>query len=42
MALPPADLSAMGGRGRTLIRERFDWAKVLPAYRKMYQMVASR
>lgn len=42
MAMPPADLSAMGGRGRTLIRERFDWAKVLPAYRKMYQMVASR
>lgn len=35
-SLSPPELASMGTRGRDLARNRFDWAKVLPEYRKMY------
>jgi glycosyltransferase involved in cell wall biosynthesis len=33
-------LAAIGQRGRSLARERFDWPKLVPQYRKMYQNAA--
>lgn len=36
-SLTPAELTSMGTRGRDLVRNRFDWSKVLPEYRKMYK-----
>lgn len=40
-SLSPAELSSMGTRGRDLARMRFDWSRVLPQYRKMYQSAMS-
>ena len=37
--LSPAELASMGTRGRDLARNRYDWSKVLPKYRKMYESV---
>ena len=35
-SLSPPELASMGARGRDLARNRYDWSKVLPEYRKMY------
>lgn len=37
MSMSPAELSAMGARGRQLARERFDWSVVIPQYQRMYR-----
>lgn len=39
-SLSPPELASMGSRGRDLARNRFDWAKVLPEYRKMYKIAS--
>lgn len=37
-SLSPAELTSMGTRGRDLARNRFDWSKILPQYRRMYEI----
>lgn len=40
VTMDDAELAAMGGKGRQLVRERFDWKVLIPRYRQMYTSVS--
>ena len=42
IALKDDVLSEMGRRGRELAAEKYEWSRLIPAYRKMYAEVAAR
>ncbi len=42
IAMDVGALAGMGGRGRDLVRARFDWRELIPQYRQMYADVAGR
>jgi len=42
VAMGDETLSAMGRRGRKLVQDRFDWARLIPKYKKMYTGVVGR
>jgi glycosyltransferase involved in cell wall biosynthesis len=39
ISLPDEERRAMGDRGRELVEVRFDWTRLIPKYRQMYQKV---